>query len=279
MRLLSKTRIARRLLHGAAPQASQAPPGALGPIVCKLNGTLEDYPLPSFATHLSSSFATFGASYVLLSAIGFDAPALACAGVVSRLTKRFRMPLDLSLAAALANAVPWANALKLGPLLVAPLQQASKPASTSGSAADDAVGRVEKGALALATWAQGPVNRYGGPYVFVHWCTGLATVSVTTACVHHGVDVMQLLASVPYLSTSASTAQTLSTTASCVAGAMVINTVALPGRLYLLAIYGRPAFELLERKHAGFARAYRAWYRAQLREDPSMRSLERRGGP
>ena len=60
------------------------------------------------------------------SAAGFDVPALAVGGLVGRLSKRPRAPLDLVLAATLSHAVPATNALKLGPLL-APVQAAPKP--------------------------------------------------------------------------------------------------------------------------------------------------------
>jgi hypothetical protein len=231
------------------------------PLVERLNSTLEDFPVSCFAAHVGSSFGVFGLAYVGLQAISFDAPAIACAGIVSRLTKRLRTPLDLSLAAALAHAVPASNALKLGPLVAAPMQQLQPPPS------GEPLSRIEGGIIRFADWAQGPVNTYGGPFFFVRWCSGLTTVAVTTACVHHGLDVVQLVGSLPFVSFSDSTASSLSGTASCVGGAMLINTVLLPVRLILLALFGREAFEALSARRHLFEREYRSMYRRQLRRE------------
>ena len=79
------------------------------------------------------------------------------------------------------------------------------------------------------------------------WRACRATVGATTACVHHGIDLMPLLTSLPFgPSLDGATAQTVSTTASCVAGGMVINTLSLPLRLYLLSLYGQPLFRAME---------------------------------
>ena len=238
------------------------------PIVDRLNATLEAYPATSFTAHISSSLATFGLAYYALAAVSFDAPALAVAGVVSRMTKRLRTPVDLSLAAMVAHSFPWANRLKLGPLLAAPLQ----------NVAADPTNRFESGLVSLTQWAQGPVNTYGGAYMVIHWLTGLTTVTCVTTAVHYGVDVSQALASLPFIGEySEASLQTASGTASCVAGAMTINTVALPARLYLLSLYGLTAFTALSTRQAAFWRTYRAWIRVQYRENPQLeRRLKRR---
>lgn len=103
--------------------------------------------MAAFAFHFGSSLATFSLSFLVLEAASFDYPALAVAGVVSRLTKRFRMPLDMSLAAALAHVFPWTNQLKLGPMLALPMQQRDIAAMPRVSS--------------LLESMQGPVNKYG----------------------------------------------------------------------------------------------------------------------
>ena len=242
-----------------------------------LNETLEHYPAFSFAAHISSSLATFGLAYAALHAVGFDAPAIACAGVVSRLTKRLRMPLDVSLAAAMSHAMPSANRLKLGHLVAAPI------AHVQAADGSEPAGRIEQGLVAFTRAVQGPVNTYGGPYVLVHWCTGLATASATTLCVHHGVDVMSMLSSLPLVSLSEGAAQSVSKTASCVGGAMLLNTMLLPFRIVLLGRFGKPAFAELARRQESLSlrirdgdREYRSWYRRRLRERPETRQLARR---
>lgn len=235
------------------------------PAVNRLNRVLEEYPGYSFATYLTSSVGTFGIAYVALSAIGFDAPALAVAGVVSRFTKRLRTPVDLSIAAAVAHAAPWTNTLKLGPLLTAPL--AAVPATQAASP-------LEARIYGLVRSVEGPVNKYGAPYMLVHWASGLATVSLTTACVHHGVDVGAVLGALPFLSSATDgLAQAVSGKASCVAGAMVLNTLSLPLRLYAMSVYARPAFVSLSSWYDAELRAYRSDLRAKLRSTPDARQL------
>ena len=254
---LSTRRAARRL---SSPSV-----GIVWPVVQRLNDTVERYPAHSFIAHISSSLATFGVAYTGLHAIGFEAPALAVAGILNRLTKKFRTPVDVTLAAALTHAVPSANALKLGPLLALPVQpSAGDMANTS---------KLEKWLLERLQWAQGPVNTYGGPYMLVHWLTGLSSVAVLTAGVHYGLDVTRILSALPFVSLSEASMQSASDTASCVAGAMCVNTLTLPVRLYALSIYGVPGFAAIEpaveRSQQDFLRLHRAFYRQQLRADPA----------
>ena len=192
----------------------------------RLNRTLEEYPLSASALHLTTSMGTFGLAYMALASIHFDAPALAVAGIVSRLTKKFRTPVDLSLAAVLAHAVPWTNTLKLGPLLGVmkgtPDASSELALGARSKAEVNHVDRLEARVARLASWAEGPINQYGGPYMMVHWASGLTLVGATTYCVDHGLDVMSVLSQLPFVSTAADgTAAFLSEKASCVAGGMV----------------------------------------------------------
>ena len=116
--------------------------------------------MTSFTLYTASSLGTFGVGFALLNAIGFDVPALALGGLVGRLSKKPRAPLDLMLAATLSHAVPATNALKLGPLL-APMQAAPKP--------DAEITPLERRVYAMIHWAEGPINQYGAPYMLVHW--------------------------------------------------------------------------------------------------------------
>ena len=107
--------------------------------------------------------------------------------------------------------------------------------------------------------------------------------SVRTLCVHHGVDVMSVLSSLPLVSLSEGAAQSVSKTASCVGGAMLCNTFLLPFRIVLLGRFGKPAFAELERRQESLSlrirdgeREYRSWYRRRLHESPGMRQLARR---
>ncbi len=249
--------------------------------IVRLNETLKDYPGHSFATYLGTGLATFGAANLTLAAMHFDFPALAVAGIVSKLTKKLRMPLDLSLAAALSHAVPSTNALKLGPLLVAPLP-APEPAEHYAAAPtklESLAEALERRLLTVLRWAEGPVNRFGAPYLMVHWASGLCTFVGTALAFSHGVDVAAVLRHVPLLSSlSASTTEMVSGPASCLAGAALINTLSLPLRLYLMSLLARPAFVNLSAWRQQSALLYRSHVRQQMRAFPESfpRRLELR---
>ncbi|KAL1522481.1 hypothetical protein AB1Y20_017469 [Prymnesium parvum] len=261
-RLLSSWQLSSRLASGASNEP--------WPAADRLNRTLEEYPLSAATLHMGMSLGTFGVVYGALSCLHFDAPALAVGGIVSKLTKKLRTPVDLSLAATLSHAVPSTNALRLGPLLG--VAGAAPP--PSGRA--DGTG-VESSFAKLAQWAEGPVNQYGGPFMMVHWASGLTIVGATTYCVHHGVDVMALVQRLPFMADSTVSASA-SETASCVAGAMVMNTLSLPFRLYLMSLYAHPALVALDVRYRDFLRDYRSRLKAHLRSSPDAprRLLRRR---
>ena len=48
---------------------------------------------------------------------------------------------------------------------------------------------------------------------------------------------------------------------------MLINTVLMPLRLYLLSLYGVQAFDAAAEGQVRFWRAYRSWLRKKLREE------------
>ena len=147
-------RMARTLtstpLTTRAPTADDSSATPPWPLVDRLNSTVVDYPMTSFTLYTASSLGTFGVGFALLSAAGFDVPALALGGLVGRLSKRPRAPLDLVLAATLSHAVPATNALKLGPLL-APVQAAPKP--------DAKITPLERRIYAAIQWVEGPINQ------------------------------------------------------------------------------------------------------------------------
>ena len=136
--------------------------------MARLNSTLEDYPLASFVAYIGSGLLTFGCSFAVLSALHFDAPALAVAGLVSKLSKKARMPLDAAAAASLAHVAPWTNALKLGPLLSPmrmPPEEAKGESATakieSTTAKTEFATQFEQRIVGFVRWAEGPVNRFG----------------------------------------------------------------------------------------------------------------------
>lgn len=241
------------------------------PAVERLNHTVEEFPLSASTLHLSASLGVFSLAYTALAAVHFDAPALAVAGIVARLTKKFRTPVDISLAAMLSNSIPSANLLRLGPLLgvvkFAPVKHEepseSKPAAVR--MVEEAEARIHQ----AINWAEGPINKYGGAYMMVHWMTGLTVVSTTCLAVHHGLDIMSVVNKLPFLEVESSTASLVSEKASCIAGAMVLNSLSLPFRLYLMSLYARPVFTMACSSYDDMLRGYRSWLRVHLRSSPN----------
>jgi hypothetical protein len=78
--------------------------------------------------------------------------------------------------------------------------------------------------------------------MLARWITGLTLVSTTTWVVHSGVDITALLGMV---FSDPGNVMVVSTKASAVAGAMVVNTAVLPLRVLFFAQFGRPLFVAL----------------------------------
>lgn len=259
--LRSRARPHSRLLHGTA-----TPPS----LVDQLNRTVADYPTWSSVAHVAGSLGTFAAAFgVYFWCIGLDLPSLAVGGVVARLVKRPRLPLDAAMAASLAHAAPGLNRLRLGPLLTPFLDKSQTQQPPAGG------GGVSDRLVALLRSAEGPIDAYGGPFMFCTWFNGLATVGVATLAAHQGVDVVSAIGAalswVPFSgdADSISSAQALiSTSTSSAAAAKCTNSLTLPLRLVLLAKYGRPAFAAAEQARAESASKERRMLKALLRATP-----------
>lgn len=211
-------------------------------LVAHLNATLEDYPTTSFLTFIGASYGVFGLSYVGLSAAGFSHPDLAVAVAIARALRWFKRPVDFALAVLLARAWPAATAIRLGPLIIPPAAQVAqaKPGAAEEGGPAAAADLTTRWVSFATSWLEGPVNKYGAPFLLSRWVTGLTVVSGLTAMVHTGVDVGALVGN---LVSNPSVADTMTAQASAVAGAMVINTAVLPLRVLLFALLARAAFE------------------------------------
>jgi hypothetical protein len=238
--------------------------------VDQLNRTVADYPTCSSLTHIVGSVGTFAAAFgVYFYLIELDLPSLAVGGVVGRLVKRPRLPLDAAMAASLAHAAPGLNRLRLGPLLTPFLQQSQAQQPPPGGRG------VSDRLVALVRSAEGPIDAYGGPFMFCTWLNGLATVGAATLAAHQGVDVVSAIGGalswLPFTegSDSISSAQALiSVSASSAAAAKCTNSLTMPLRLVLLAKYGRPVFMAAERARSESASRERRMLKEMLRATP-----------
>ena len=104
--------------------------------------------------------------------------------------------------------------------------------------------------------------------MLVHWLSGLTTVGLATACVHHGMDVVAVLSRLPFMS-DASSVELVSGSASCLAGAACLNSLSLPFRLYLFSRHGRQGCDAVDRWRVAYIRGLRSAYKQHLRENPT----------
>ena len=172
-----------------------------GRFVRDWNATLLRSPQTVVSTFLASQSTTWVCLYGGLSTLpsGIMAPELAVGWMASRLTRKFRQPLNLALSAAIVRVVPAVSELKVTPLItgVVPDKQAREQAARARAKVVAALpfmdGVFTRGKAGLE-WLNGPVDRFGLAFYLAGKVTSLSTLLATTAVVRQGVDVVGVLA-------------------------------------------------------------------------------------
>mmetsp|Transcript_32080 Transcript_32080/g.37710 ORF Transcript_32080/g.37710 Transcript_32080/m.37710 type:complete len:313 (+) Transcript_32080:92-1030(+) len=166
------------------------------------NSTIQRRPQLVLATFLSSQSLSWLGLFVSFSAlpIGVLPPELAVGMMVSKITKKFRQPANLALAAGVVNVVPGITALKITPLLTGVVadKETSTEFANKRQSFEKAYPFMKSGisrAESAANWLQGPVDKYGLALYLSGRVTGVATLLSMTALAQHGVDLPALLAS------------------------------------------------------------------------------------
>eukprot|EP00300_Choanocystis_sp_HF-7_P011226 c17364_g1_i4.p1 GENE.c17364_g1_i4~~c17364_g1_i4.p1 ORF type:complete len:241 (+),score=31.35 c17364_g1_i4:22-723(+) len=179
----------------------------------RLNETMDKYPLASFASWIGINYSVFGFWFGTLYISNFSFGPLAVGFAIGGVIRRFRLPLDIFLASVVAKTFPVLGQIKIGNLMQIPSDQ-PKP-------------------LAMIK-LEAVVNKYGAAYLVERAAAGLITCGSLTYAIHSGVDLAAWLPSFLQEALQSSAGKALGTTASCVAGAGVVNTMCLPFRIAAL---------------------------------------------
>ncbi|RLN57306.1 hypothetical protein BBJ29_006110 [Phytophthora kernoviae] len=155
-------------------------------VVNKLNDSIKKHPGETLAVLFASDIGSIGAMYGLLSVSGLEfSPEFALAFAASRPFRRFRLPLDLAVAAAVSKAFPAFSKVRLSDLTGALPDQASDSASKIST-----LSMVSK----AMTKAKEVVDNYGAAYMMGSRLAGVGVVCALYGLIKQGVDVMPLLA-------------------------------------------------------------------------------------
>jgi hypothetical protein len=212
------------------------------------NATLLRRPQTVVSTFLASQSSTWmvlygGVTYVLPA--GLLAPELAVGWMASRLTRKFRQPLNFALSAAIVRVVPAVSELKVTALItgVAPDKQARDQWQRARARVVERLPFMDtvfnKGRQGLE-WLNGPVDKYGLAFYLAGKVTSLSTLLATAAVVRQGVDVVALLAGWGLTGEFSDALANL-------AGSGAMNVAFTPAH-FGLAVYGTHAQEALAGK-------------------------------
>ncbi|RLN89431.1 hypothetical protein BBJ28_00001221 [Nothophytophthora sp. Chile5] len=160
--------------------------GFLDRVVGKLNDSIKKYPGETIAVLFASDIGSIGAMYGALSISGIEfSPEFALAFAASRPFRRFRLPLDLAVSAAVAKVFPVFSHVRLSDLAGAlPNRPGTSVPSTTSSLASKTMAKAKE-----------VVDNYGAAYMMGSRLAGVSVVCGLYLLIKQGVDVMPLLAS------------------------------------------------------------------------------------
>ncbi|KUF97981.1 Ammonium Transporter (Amt) Family [Phytophthora nicotianae] len=174
--------VATRCVSTSAPESKEPKieagqkPAVLDCVVDKLNDSIKKHPGETIAVLFASDIGSIGAMYGVISLTGLEfSPEFALAFAASRPFRRFRLPLDLAVAAGVAKIFPVLSKVRLSDLTGA------LPNPGFMSKAMDKAKEV--------------VDSYGAAYMMGSRLAGVGVVCSLYALIKQGVDVMPILAS------------------------------------------------------------------------------------
>jgi len=167
---------------------------------------------------------------------------LAVGWMASKLTRKFRQPLNIGLAAGLIKVAPRLSDLKVTPLVTGFVadKKFNEEAAAKRAKLETQYPFLKPGidaAAKAATWLQGPVDQYGLALFLTGKFTGVATLLGVTVLVREGMDVGSVLESYGLAGevSASSKVGALAAAAGC-------NSLLTPMH-FLLAVYGTQAQE------------------------------------
>lgn len=177
---------------------SEPPPqGPLDRIADQLNKAIDEVPLATLACFVAFDIGTVLAANSALYLVGATPSAeFAVAYALSRVIKRFRLPIELMMAAPLAKAVPALPRVRVIKLMMPGYE---RPASMPRVKIDmDALRNPGATLKAMGALALAVVDKYGLAYNFASRFVGLGIVSGLYAMLAAGVDVQGWLEGVGF---------------------------------------------------------------------------------
>ena len=208
------------------------------------NATLTRHPQTVLASYLSSQSTTFLGLYASLSVlldVALLPPSLAAGWAISKITKKFRQPINVAFAAVLVKAFPILGRVKVTPLVtgfvmpakdkkvIAKQVEENAPADVATSFANSVSNGVK--------WLEGPVDRYGLSYYLSSRISGVMTICTSAYLIHHGVDITAYL-----LSDWGAVGEGIGEAAGTAAMASVCNVIFVPFHFYS-SVYGVRSLE------------------------------------
>ncbi|TDH65018.1 hypothetical protein CCR75_008420 [Bremia lactucae] len=173
----------KRSKSAAEPKAA-----LLDRVVDKLNTSIKNYPGEAIAVLFATDIGSIGAMYGFISLTGIEfSPEFALAFAASRPFRRFRLPLDLVVAAGVTKVFPSFSRVHLSDLANALPRRSNLSESNIVSTPSFFSKSMEK--------ATKVIDDYGAAYMVGSRLAGVAVVCSLYALIKQGVDVMPLLAS------------------------------------------------------------------------------------
>lgn len=167
------------------PTTDDRPVPFLDRVVNKLNDSIKKHPGETLAVLFASDIGSIGAMYGLLSLSGIEfSPEFALAFAASRPFRRFRLPLDLAVAAGVTKVFPAFSKVRLSDLTGALPNRAGT------------TGQMPTSGIMAKTMAKAKevVDNYGAAYMMGSRLAGVSVVCALYGLIKQGVDVMPLLA-------------------------------------------------------------------------------------
>lgn len=136
--------------------------------------------------------ATWYALVAGLSHFSIGGPEFAIAYLTSKVTSKFRQPVNLSVAALFAKMFPMLSHVKASALLFVPMP------STESNAGG---GKAETVITKITTWMMVPFDKYGFSFYVASKLSVFVTIGGMAVLIRQGVDVSEWLASMGVSST------------------------------------------------------------------------------
>jgi hypothetical protein len=200
-------------LRDAETQISRAS-SSVSDLISRFNHVTVQYPnisLYSFLCMRSGTWYLLMGMYSQFLSLG---PELAIGYLAAKVSGKFRQPLNISLAAILANQFPVLGKVKASALLG--VVQNPQPRT-----------EAEKKLIAVMDWVRGPVDKYGFAMFLASKMNIALTILGTGVAIRYGIDIATVLS-------SWGVSDTLQNGAGAMAMATLTNVVLLPGHLYAL---------------------------------------------